>query len=72
MDRPKDYHTKSDRETKISHITYMQSLGGKKQMMVSNHHFNCCSPSLIPGLRTEMPHQADAHYSQSKKIRLKT
>ena len=29
--------------------------------------FHHCEPGSIPGLRTEIPHQADAHGSQKKK-----
>ena len=33
-------------------------------LVVGNLYFHCCGLSLIPGLGTEIPHQAAAHCSQ--------
>ena len=37
--------------------------------MVRTQHFHCCIPGLVPGLGTEIPHQAAALQPKGKKTK---
>lgn len=41
-------------------------------LVVRIQHIHCCSPGLISGLGTKIPHQAAAHCVKIKKKKTKT